>query len=136
MTRSFIILILICIFCSKICKGQNIVLDSCGLDSSNVLNQQEIIFLKNIFFADKIFATEKEFEYHAKNIAFYNCDNNQFLSKNNFFIIAKSGYQGSKGLFVLNERQRELSGLDCIIVITCKWYNPDKLIKIYNKKSI
>lgn len=119
---------------NSICTGQIISLDSCGLNVNAKLNKFELAYLDNVLLADSVYDFKNGFDLKNKNIAFFTCDSERsddgFITKEIFFAIVRaSGHRRPRGIFVLNDRQKQDSGkVDAIMMIDCKVYNDKDLI--------
>ena len=116
--------------------GQINILDSCGVDSKQELNQYEIKILDSLFlppFETKksgIIDPKKGFDFKDKKIAFYSCAKNSntkgngLLSKEEFFKFCRTNFKGhaGKGIIKLNEKEKkESKGFDAVIIIDCPY---------------
>jgi hypothetical protein len=123
------------ILITSISLGQTVTLDSCGLDQSMKLNRFEIEYLDNVLFADSIHDFNKGFDFNDKSVRFFTCNSTAskdgFITKDKFFQILKSsGTRIPRGIFQLNEKQKQDAGpIDAVILINCKMYSDKELIK-------
>ena len=124
-----IILTLLFSVITKVFIGQTINLDSCGIDTNPILNKFEIAYFNDVLFSDSTYEFKKGFDMNNKKFAFYSCGNIGFLSKDKYFYYLKPTYLGPKGLLILNEKQKQETGYDAIIMINCKAFYDEELIK-------
>lgn len=127
---------------TSISFGQTVTLDSCGLDQNTKLSKFEIEYLDKVLFADSIHDFKKGFNFIDKNICFFSCNSTAsqdgFLTKDKFFeILRTSGPRRPRGIFQLNEKQKQNAGpIEAVILIDCKMYSDKELIaKLKNRKN-
>lgn len=112
--------------------SQVLNLDDCGVDTSSILNDQEIAFFNNVLFNDSIHNFKKGFEFENKKLAFFTCGDeigDGFLTKDKYFGLIKPIYRGPRGIMVLSSQQKsDVGGYDAIIIINCKAYQDQELL--------
>ena len=118
--------------------GQTMQTDSCGIDTSAVLNEFEIRYIESVFFApyktkkDEFGSFTNGFNFHEKKIAFYDCSKtteNGYMTKKEFFEKVLPEYRGPHGLTVLKDNERNETSYDAIIVINCKMIVEGELVE-------
>lgn len=118
--------------------GQSIRYDSCGIDTSAVLNKFEIYYIDSVFFApDEIIKGElhsitKGFNFNESRIAFFDCGKtieNGYMTKQEFFHKILPEYLGPHGLTILKENEKKETGYDAIVVINCKMTSEGYLVE-------
>lgn len=132
------------------CHGQGNLLDSCGLDSSTVLNKCEIIVIDSLCFAPikskkTIIDPKHGFDFTDKKIAFYSCTKNSnakgdgLLTKKDFFDLFKPRFYGhaGRGIIIFSEEEKkESNGFDAVVIIDCPYSlikNEDLIQQLLNK---
>lgn len=118
--------------------GQTMRTDSCGNDTSAILNKFEINYIDSVFFAPyemkkgKYGSFTNGFDFHEKKIAFYDCSKtteNGYMTKKEFFKKVLPEYHGPHGLTVLKDNENKVTGYDAIIVINCKMIVEGELVE-------
>ena len=135
---SFIISFVCVVFISH---GQTLITDSCGLDSSPILNKYEIMFVDSILFKPLTIKKsgsldpKKGFVFIGKKIAFYSCTINSntkgkgIISKQQFFNLVKPTPKGHAGIGLIKFTEIEKvnsNGFDAVIIIDCPYDNIDR----------
>ena len=132
------ILIIFLLLTTSLTWGQSIKTDSCGIDTSAVLNEFEIHFIDSVFFASyetrkgELGSFTNGFNFHEKKIAFYDCSKtteNGYMTKKEFFEKVLPEYRGPHGLTVLKDNERNETSYDAIIVINCKMIVEGELVE-------
>ena len=109
--------------------GQSIKIDSCGIDTSTILNKFEIKYIDSVFFAPyemkkgEFHSFTNGFDFNEKRIAFFDCGKateNGYITKKEFFQKVLPEYHGPHGITILKENEKKETGYDAIIVINCK----------------
>ena len=118
------------LFTALISNGQATDQDSCGNNESPFLNKCEAVFF------DSLFATmtsrKEKTNFLNKKIAFF-YDYSQ-VSKEQFFILIK-GFRGPKGVDILNDKQKDETGYDAIVMVNLKSYQKDYFVNKLKSKS-
>lgn len=131
-------------------SGQINILDSCGVDSKQTLNQSEIKIIDSLFLPPyktkkEIIDPKKGFELKDKKIAFYSCTKNSntkgdgLLTKREFFQLCRPNFKGhaGRGIITFNEMEKkESKGFDAVIIIDCPYdrlTTKDLILKLARK---
>lgn len=118
--------------------GQSIKTDSCGIDTSSVMNIFEIHYIDSVFFAPyemkkgEFGSFTHGFDFIEKRIAFFDCSKtteNGYMTKKEFFEKILPEYRGPHGLTILKEKERRETGYDGIITINCKMIVEGELVE-------
>ncbi|GAP44006.1 hypothetical protein TBC1_112165 [Lentimicrobium saccharophilum] len=109
--------------------GQSFKTDSCGIDTSAVMNKFEIQYIDSVFFAPfemkkgELGSFTNGFNFNEKRIAFFDCSKtteNGYMTKKEFYQKILPEYRGPHGLTILKENEKRETGYDGIITINCK----------------
>jgi hypothetical protein len=104
-------------------------LSQLGVDSSVTLTPAESEYLNAVFQWE-----HKDIDFTNKKVAFFSgLAGDKLVTKMDYFnyrkhALSNGWYQGQGTLVVLNERQQQESGVDCVIVYMSKLYNLDKMM--------
>lgn len=121
-----------------IAHGQTINIDSCGIDTIAIMNKFEINYIDSVFFApfemkkDEFGTFTNGFNFNEKRIAFFSCSKtteNGYMTKKEFFRIIIPEYRGPHGLTILSEIEKNETGYDAIIVISCKAISREEIVE-------
>jgi len=117
--------------------GQSMKTDSCGIDTSALMNKFEINYIDYVFFAPfeikngEIGSFTNGFDFNEKRIAFFDCVKTTeygYMTKREFFQKVLPEYRGPHGLTILKEDEKKETGYDAIIVINCKMIVEGELV--------
>ena len=116
------------LFTALISNGQATDQDSCGNNESPFLNKCEAVFF------DSLFATMTS---RKEKTDFLNKFEKLFEANNfeeQFFILIK-GFRGPKGVDILNDKQKDETGYDAIVMVNLKSYQKDYFVNKLKSKS-
>lgn len=104
------------------------------------IDQTEIAILNKLIYHSGTTDAEMHYDFSGKKIAFFSCahdpDSDGFLTDEEFFGFALPEYNGPRGLFVLNENQKNTTGgWDAIVMINCKAYSEEELLNLLKKHN-
>ncbi len=137
-------------FCEpSISYGQQLMVDSCGVDVNPLLNKYEIQFIDSFIFhpysTKKVTVDPKNgFEFESKRIAFYSCTinsntkGNGVITKQQFFNLIKPAPTGHAGMGLIKFTEAEIKnsgGFDAVIIIDCLSFNKTDREKLILKIS-
>jgi len=118
--------------------GQSLRTDSCGIDTSAVMNKFEIQYIDSVFFAPfemkkgEFGSFTNGFNFNEKRIAFFDCSKtteNGYMTKKEFYQKILPEYHGPHGLTILKENEKRKTGYDGIITINCKMIVEGELVE-------
>jgi len=125
------LILIAAVFMPSVLFGQEIIIDSLGLDSSSILNKYEVAYLDSLFASDK-------YDFNHKKVAFIIGEERfwakTLISKDKYFkLIKRPNATYGNGIYVLNETEKKDSGgYDVIVISQCRAFNPKDLITILN----